>query len=660
MPRKLEYYRELAQDMIDADVDLRKMQAQMDKMAHIEFSLPEKLRRMEWVRRYISTSPFEALRAATRVLSGYGPRLKIEPITVLKALDEETSPESEMARERANQWEKSLLWQYSLSAKRLGMLLTDVNRSSLLYDEICGMVIHMPTQLARIEAQGGNPKRYKAAMRFGDFAVILLNPQTVHVRYSAYMTEAVLIASPMKPQSVVDFWGSGASEIASRIEAEDAPDSYVVFHYQDYECETAWAVPGGDVTHVEYVSDSPTDNGSLDRSHTVVLMEPKEPKDPFLHTICLRGGTTLDDKPENQRIPLLWPVWKADQWINANVAGTLQQSGAIAEFGKPKVAFSGPGAEEIDYDMTTPGGRVDLPPGHDVKELQAGRLDPAMTELLDRREATINNATLARILVTQENQAGEAFSSYSLRLNQAAGSLMPWKQLSERWLGLMFTTMLYWVHYTGGKIAGYSKDPETKGMLYEIDGEDIDPEKLYLEVELVADVPSDRLSKTTTAIQQARELKRPAVDILEEMGVMDPEQAIQRYYAEQFMNAAISGKLQLIQMENSGELQRLVEQRAQEMHAQMMEQPAQPQPQAMGAPGQAGPQGFEGLPPELAGAMGGAPPNPMGGQGIPGVEGRGFNPGAGGLPPAMASPAMNTRETQTGQTRAGESIGSAL
>ena len=657
MPKKLEFYRTLAQDMIDADVELRKMQTQMDRMAHIDFQLPEKLRRLEWVRRYISTSPFEALRAATRVLSGYGPNLKVEPITVLNALEENTSPESETAREKANEWEKALKWQYSLSAKRLGMLLSDVNRSALLYDEICGMVIHMPTQLKRIEARGGNPKRYKAAMRFGDFAVIMLNPQTVHVRYSAYMTEAVLIASPMKPQAVVDFWGEKASAIKSKMDEDDAPDSYVVFHYQDYECETAWAVPGSDVTHTEYVAESPTDKKSV-----IVILEPQEPQDPFLHTICLRGGTTLDSGPENQRIPLLWPVWKADQWINANVAGTLQQSGAIAEFGKPKIAFSGPGSEEIDYDMTTPGGRIDLQPGHDVRELQANPLDPAMSELLDRREATINNATLARILVTQENQAGEAFASYSLRLNQAAGSLMPWKQLSERWLSMMFTTMLYWVHYTGGKIKGYSKDTETKGMLYEIDGEDIDPEKIYLEVELVADVPSDRLSKTTAAIQQARELKRPAVDILEEMGVMDPEQAIQRYYAEQFTNAAISGKLQLINMENSGEIQRMVEQRAQEMHQQMMASFEQMQPPP-GGPGSApptGPQGFEGIPPEMAGALGGMPPNLMGGQGIPGVEGQGFNPGVGGAPPAMASPAMNTRETQLGQTRGGENTEMAL
>ena len=631
--RDLEHYQKLAGEMIDADRELRRMQKAMDRMAHLSYELPNRLRALEWVRKYVSSAPYETLRAGTRVLGGYLPQPKIEPISVMNGVDEGEGVNSKAARKLADEWERALGWQFELSASRQGILLSDILRSALLYDEVCGTVVHMPTQLARIKARGGNGRRYAAALRFGDFSVIMRNPQNVHVRYSPYMAEAVLLATAQKPQEVVDFWGDMAGEIKKHIEAKDAPASYVLFHYQDYEAECVWCIPGED----------PLRFASTEYADAITIMPPEENEYEFMPTIALRGGTMLDSSPEHQRLPLLYPVYRADHWINTNVIGTLMQSEAIAESGQPRFKVSGPGAENVEVDYDQPGGRVDLPPGHDVVPLPKDGLDPALRDLLDRRETAMQNSTLARILVTAETSPGESFSGFNLRVNQATGSLMPWKQLAERWIAEMFKTELYWLEATGSDLEGYGEAVSGETEAYTIRSEDIDPQRIYLKVNLVPDVPTDRVQKTNAAIMQARDLKRPAVAILEELGVADPEREMEEYWREQLFAAAIRGKLQMIEAQASGQLQQMAEQMAQQM-MQQQQQAQQPQ---------GGPQGFEGLPPDLAGALGGVPPDMLGGQGMPGIGGPGFAPPMGGMPPSTANPPGGVREQQTGMAGAG-------
>ena len=183
--------------------------------------------------------------------------------------------------------------------------------------------------------------------------------------------------------------------------------------------------------------------------------------------------------------------------------------------------------------------------------------------------------------------------------------------------------MLLWCHYSGVPIKGYHED-----KLYQIEPEDVDPESLYLSVTLEADVAIDQQQRTNTAVMQARELKRPMVDILAEMGETDPEGALERWAREQIMMAELQGVLQGIQMQASGELQQMAQQMAQQILQQMQEQ-AQAQGEA---------QGQAGSPAGLA----------------PGL-GQGFDPSQGGAPFSEAMPGA-TREMQSGMTRTGEAL----
>src|SRR3990167_2419379 len=194
--------------------------------------------------------------------------------------------------------------------------------------------------------------------------------------------------------------------------------------------------------------------------------------------------------------------------------------------------------------------------------------------------------------------------------------------------------MLYWAKESGKGIVGYgtSDDRGQSPRLYEIIPRDIDKDAIYLKVELQADVPIDKQQRMMTAIQASRELKMQTRDVLEMLGDTNPEQTVNEWMNEQMEMAYFNGVLQHIQFEASQAIEQQLAKaqlQAQVQQAQsIIEQQAAAVAQAP-APG--------------------APP------GIPGAQGQGFNPAAGGIPPQMAAPGA-TMEGQTGMTRMGEPV----
>lgn len=643
MPKDLKYYFDLAEDMVEANENLRIMQEGMDRLAHLEYRLPGPVEKLEWARKFISSSPYEAYRAATRTLASLLPHLQIETVSVANGT-KQYDPTSQAAKDKANAWEKVLLWQFKLAVLRQGLLQSDIIASALRQDEICGQIVFLPEQIKGVEAMGGNANRYKAARRYGDFAFLIRDPKSVYARYSDLMLEAVLFTQVVKPQDLVDFWGPKADAIKADMENEDEDDceSYVLFEYTDYESIVTWAVPGDNVMDaVNYGEDDKNES-----EDDIVVLEKRDNPYPFLNGwVCVKGGTQLETDPEYQRQPMLWPVWKTQQWINANIMGTLMMSEAIAKAAAPSAAIEGPNPNSVQIEYGQPGQPVNIPTGHKYQQLIKEQLDPALKEGYDRLEATMQNATVARILTTADPVPNESFSGANLRYKTASDSLMPWRRLSERFLTEAFRTMMLWSHYTSTDLKGYSEANKDKGAVYQITSGEIDPECLYLETQLVPDVPTDRMQQINGAINMSRELRYPMARILQELNVDDPEVAIKEYFIEQFTWAAIQGKLKLIAAQASNEIDQMAAQKAQEMVAQQMKQ-AQDQAKAaqQGQPGGGGPPEAQGP----AGAAGGMPPDLMGGMGMPGVGGMGMNPGMGGTPPAQANPMGNTAPGATG------------
>ena len=601
------WYAEEAQRLIESYYLLRVDQEKLDAIANLSWNLPKPLKKVG-KREAKTTAPSDAIKAGARVLTVLDEVVDVDPVTVSK------KPDSKAATKKAAVWEDVLRWQLELATRRKSILKEDITRSALMYDEICGQLIHLPSQIKNVKAMGGNASRYEAALRNGQFAISLKNPQTVYTRYSEYGVEAVLHATVMSPRAIVDFWGKRAGPIAADVSAQKAEDWYVLFDYVDYDKRCVWAIPGDSVAAAAGEDET-----------TLILFEDNEL--PFLPWICVTGGTNLSSAPEQQRFPLLWPTMKANLVDTVNIIGSIMLNEVIATASQPRLKKSGPDPSSIEIDYTNPTGEVDVPPGHDIDTLDQQPISPALRELYDRSLTDLQGGTIPRILVTAEAAPGEPFSGYNLRIQQAIASLMPFKRLSERWLEGMFRQMLFWAETSGEAIKG------PKG--YKINPSDIDPDHIYLSVELTPYEPLDEQQKINSAVMAARELKLPAEEIMGMMNITDPDKMLRKWAKEQISFAQLQGELKKIEMTASGEIQQMAQQMAQEMLQQQVQQ-AQQQAQAQQP---SGPSPGQRSRPPL--------------EGMEGVGGPGFNPAAGGRVPAEAFPAGNVRELQTGLTRGG-------
>lgn len=624
-----DWYLDTAAALIERDKELRKMQLAMERMSHLDYALPSALQRLQWMRAYRTTAPYDALSGATRALSRLEENLKIEPITVMRALQAGYDDDSSAARQAANEWETCLKWNMRKAAGRGAIFRPDIIRSAVLYDEVCLQVVHLPTQAKVVARLGGNTARYTAAMRGGPFVVNIRNPREVHARYSDLMCEAVLSVTVRAPQDIVDIWGDQAAEIAAKLDDDDAPESYLLMDYTDYDGRCVWAVPGDDEGRLtEYAADSDS---------IVHIVEPTALDYPFIPWVAVVGGTGLDSAPEHRRRPLLYPIYQAETWLSANIVGSLMMSDTIATAGSPRATREGPLPDSIEMDYGQPGGTADVPAGHKYTQLTRDPMDPALTAAFDRFVSEINTATVSKVLVTAEPSPGETFAGYNLRVQTAIGSLMPYKELGERAYAGAYELMLQWGHYTGTALSGYGdaasqrRPKAAAARHYDIQPEDIDPDTIYLGVELTPDVPIDRLQRINGAVQMARDLPGvPMTYILEELGVPDPDKAKADWEKEQYANAYRQGRIQAIQMQASGQLQQMAEQIASQM---MQAQQEQQQQQAQQAQQQQGPP----MSPQDIGQFGqmANAQGPLAGMNSGAPGGQGFNPAAGGLPPAM-------------------------
>ncbi len=392
---RLDHYIVQARELIDKYADLRKMQFEMDKIARLDWSLPSGMDD-EWIREVKTTAPHDAIRAAVRVLSALDEDIKIDPFTI-------PGDFGEFARDIANQWEIALKWQMDKAVRRRAILRQDVVRSAVMYDEIVGQVVHLPTQIKAIENMGGNANRQKAAQRYGDFVINLRNPKNVYTKYSDYMLESVLYVTRKHVMEIQSYWNN--PKLQSLINKGEVSEDWILFDWSDYDRHTVFIIPGRTL-------DVLVDPEEMEE--TIMLMDEEWTYD-FLPWACVVGGSQLESQPHNSRFPLLYGIYKADQWINTNIIGSLQISEAIAEAARPDVKRTGIRPETVEADYGEPGGTWDVPAGHDVEAMPDKGLDPALREAYDRFVFEMSQSTLPRVLVNAEAGPEETFSGFNLR-----------------------------------------------------------------------------------------------------------------------------------------------------------------------------------------------------------------------------------------------------
>ena len=618
-PRK---FRDIAVRLMSEQGALKQDQKALEAMSRVDYRLPEPLATFEYIRPFRSTKPYNSLRGARNALSNLEEDIHIHPVTVTKAL-ENGDDDSKDAKELANRWETVLKWQMRQANSRKGNLRGDIVWSVSLYDEVINQGIHLPMQF---KAKGTNKWREDAAYRYGEWAFPIANPQTIYIDHSDYMPEVVLSVSIKTAQAFLWSWPEAPGVSLAKI--EDREKKYVEYDMVSDAGRIVWFHEGPDA--------DPEDPGEVVMGPEPWLTDLEGNQVPFLPWITTVGGTFVDLEAQHQRKPMLYPILQSEQWAMANIVGTLAFSERLTAAAQPKGVVTGPGAEDVAVDYTNPTYLIRLMTGQSYEQLTGIPLDRALMDILDRHEASIQEATVADVLVTGRPISGEqAFASFNLQIQQAIASLGGIKDTAQEQIRKNYEHMLLVAFYTGTDIVGYS----ATGDKYVIFSEDIDPDSIQMTVELKADVPADRVQRVTAAVTMARDLTYPTSRILKFLGESDPEGAMREYDFEQVERADMAGRIEMLQRKLSGQYDEEVQQAAQLMVQQLMEQQAA-QAQQQAGPAQQGPP-----------SPNGAAPLPA-----PGPGGQEFNPAQGGLPPSVASPEGATFEGAEGTDRAGNEI----
>jgi hypothetical protein len=523
---ELFYFQNIAEEMVAADRERDEMLRAMDDMWHNRWALPPNVAGLKWIHKVVSSDPHDAIRAGTRVLSSVAPRITVQPLGASAA-----------EKKQAEQIERALSWHFrNASRRRRASVLRDVVLSALLYDEVVAQVIYLPEQVDALKAFKVESSRLEAAKRFGPFAIIVRNPQQVHVRYSDWMPEAVVMKQVMTVQEAVDFWGEkaeGLGEAASKQARgllrsafgrarKDEWTHCTVYDYMDVEQRAVWAV-------------LQTDSGMLsepaggDAPAVEILRE--EHGLGFLPWAAKVGGTTLESGGQ-QRIPLLYSVFKAGQWDTQNIVETLMTSEVIAYAAAPRLKVEGP-SDSVEVDYGEPGRPVYVPPGHALSAMTPPGMDQGLALIAQRVADRIGKSTVPRVLQTGDFAAGTAFATLNLATQSGIKALAPYKELAEEALAEIFSLMLNWVQHSGAALQGYDRAPGRKGEAANLNPADFDLSNVVIDVELTADVPTDRMARINAASMAVRELGYSRERALEQIGETDAKEVMRQAEQEQ-------------------------------------------------------------------------------------------------------------------------------
>lgn len=517
--QELFHFQTIAQEMIAADRERDTMFRAMDDMWHARWSLPPSVAGLRWIHKVVSSDPHDAIRAGTRVLSSVAPRITVQPLG-----------SGEANRVQAERIERALAWAFrNASRRRQASVLRDVVLSALLYDEVVAQVVYLPHQIqATVRAGRQSPSRD----RYGPFAIIVRNPQQVHVRYSDWRPEAVLLKKVMTVRQAADFWGDKAAALLEVVDkARSARTARgrksaelthcTIYDYTDLETRAVWTVPqveGGGLADPA---------GGDDAGPVEVLRE--QHGLGFLPWAAKVGGTTLAEGGAQQRIPLLYSVFAAGQWDTQNIVETLLTSEVIAYAAAPRMKISGP-SDSVEVDYGEPGRPAYVPPGHELDAMAPPGMDQSLEVIAQRLAERIGKSTVPRVLQTGDFPTGTAFATLNLATQSGIKSLAPYKELAEDALAEVFTLMLNWLQFSDAPLEAQDSR-RGRGQHILISAAQL--ANLTVDVELTADVPTDRMARINAASMAVRDLGYSRERALEQIGETDAREVMRQAEAEQ-------------------------------------------------------------------------------------------------------------------------------
>lgn len=518
-----------ADQLIKDNAELNNMYLTIENMINGNWGLPSELK-VDGIHKVVSTDPYDAMNALRRILSKQLPKINIHPIAPNTA-----------TKERTDMMERGLSWIYKQSNKRRATDLTaDLAWSAGAYGQVIGQVSFIPDEIKAREAFKGESGHLEQALQDSPFFVELHSPRFADVLRSSYMIEAVSTRKVMRLTEAIQFWGEYAGQLKSayaKMSDEEKFKAYVtLFDWWDSSERSVWGVIRTDQNMA-----SP-----LDDSVTVMSQEKHGLK--FLPWFHRMTGTGLDATPRNQVMPMLKPVVDSGMYDTMNSLDTLIMSKAIKLFGRPAMAEEGPNPAktDVDYDMDSLGQIAKVPAGNTLRDIRPEALDEALLEMSERVSARMDKATVSRLIQTGEFPANTAASAINIITQSAVESIGPYKRCAEQAVEDIVACEMKYIHYSGVPmiVDGAANVGEMQVI---IDPKDINPNYIYVDVEITAVAPTDQSARALVG-QQMTQMGYPTELVFEQMGETDGTNAMKMARKEQFVNAMMAAKLADIQL----------------------------------------------------------------------------------------------------------------
>jgi hypothetical protein len=602
----LRYYKSIKEELITVDKGRDEFFKKADMLDQVKWDLPPALSSLDWIHKVVSSDGRDSVRTATRTLSGVFPDIKWRPVS-----------DKEADKKEANRYERILELMLKQASKRNEVpIQRDAVKSACQYDMVSAQVIYIPYQKKISESYGlgKDVRHFDAALRMGDFSVKFRKPAMVHTLKTDYGLAGVLYVTTQKLYKIRDHWGeTKILDLYGKDKSKELFTEYTVYDYIDNNDRAVWIEAGkGDIE---------------------LLLCKNEL--PFMGDWVIKsGGSNMDEDSMYMYEPLNASIILSRQWETQNIVETLGVSSEIFKAAKPGAIVTGPGADQVEVDYTDPAQAVKVPAGTTYQPTQAQPSDPAKFQLADRISDRMNRTSVARIMQDAQMPSNTAFSAINSVIGIASTMLTPHRILAEEALAGILTRMVEWVHYSKEPIVvvGDGRQMELdytdNGAEYILDPVYFDPKDVNISVELTSDMPMDRQSKINAAAAAVNTLHYPVSRALEDIGIKDPEMVEKEWAIDQIQTTLIEAEKTRIMGQAQAEVQAMVAQ------AQMQIQQAQQEQQMAAQQSQMQSQDYN---------MQGTNTGDM------------YNPGQGGLPPAMAND-QQTFEQQTGFSRAGEEI----
>lgn len=577
------------------------------QMYHSGWDLPDAVRNIEWIQKVVNADCYDAIQTGMRILATIPLSLTYQPLAP-----------GQQNKERAGNIERVLKWNLmSANRRRSRSVEAEIAKNALLYDMAAVQVVDLQYQINEKKKLKLSAKREEEALAHGRFMMVPYDSRSVFAEWSNLMLERVLIVQHKHAYEIVDEWGTAASKYPDLVNLADEPygrDWVTFYDYYDDSTRSSWCAQGRrwEVPYAE--------------GHQRWILNHGNSPTPFI-PFAIRGGTMLETNSVHAFQPLLYPVYATGAWDIKNIVRSLEVSEVIAHTGSPRLAEEGPNQQVGQVDYMSPDRVVKMPPGNTLRQIQPAAIDAALGNVDALLSAQIHKSTISEVLQGGDLPSGTAFATLNLMTQTAVGVLKPYQYLSEKVLADMFGLMMRWTAFTEVDLYGYGTGGEDTGAEYVIRSDEVEPNAIYLTVELHPDTPTDKGQKITAAVQAVQGLDMSRETGLEEIGIEDPQMELKRRASELIFEHEMNLEFDQERLEMEARVQIATQGAMMEMEKAMAEQ-AQGQQQG----------GQEPFPPDAGAQLGagqGPPPGaPVGG---PGLEG-GLNPAAGEPAPGQFAP----------------------